>query len=88
MIDTKNLRDVLQACREFGVSQLKTTEFEIKMSDSVVSIPAPITQAATTQELPAETKDAVKELQSLMKLDDQSLVDRLFPAAEDTGEII
>lgn len=83
MIDPKNLREVIQVLKEFGVSQFKSDEFEMTLSNSplpIVQLP-PIPAAEE-----AEIKHKVEELTSLLKLGDAELVDRLFPDNQQEAE--
>lgn len=90
----KDLVSIIRACKDSGITYLKTNEFEIKFSkgDSEIEI-APVVAHAPIAESPSpvfeqspdeeEIKHKVEELTSLMKLSDSDLVEQLFPLPKD-----
>jgi len=79
----KELKQIVKTMRSLGVTHLKTesgqeitlsADAPIKAAKSVAPVPVEI-----SPEEEKEIKHRLEELTSVMKLDDASLLDRLFP---------
>jgi hypothetical protein len=70
MIDQVVLIATLQTLREYGVHSFKHDGLEIILNEHAPSKDVPVDPAKIEQ---------FKEVASLLKLDDQGLVDQLFP---------
>jgi hypothetical protein len=89
MIDPKNLREVCEILRTYGVSYLKSNDLELKI-DSSSLVPShtrePDGQKQPDSEDDKKIKDKVDEFKSVMALGDEELINRMFPATNEVTE--
>ena len=92
-MDPKRLRALAKVMREYGITHVKTESLELSIPlCAAPATPMPTRAATTPPDAPASGMEPIthkiQELTSLMKLDDMSLVDKLFPDhTEDSQEI-
>lgn len=79
--DADNLKNLLVTLRENGVTHYKTPELELDLVPLSPSILHRVSDYETSKVAPSdkEIPHVVKELESILKLDDQQMIDRLFP---------
>jgi len=86
-MDHRELRDIAQVMKDFGIASYKAhgVELVMSLSDSKVSeVATPKEEVPTLESNPPESlndpiKHQVEQLTNLMKLNDSDLVDSLFP---------
>ena len=81
-MDSKELRKVAKVMKDFGITHFKNAEFELSISADVVFDRIAKTRkrrAKATDEVDEEIQHKIEELNSVMKIGDNDLVDRLFP---------
>lgn len=74
---------LLEALRAAGATHFKSQDFEVTLGQAGSPSVAKISPAPTPSEAPKENPEAtakLKELIETMKLDDATLLDRIFPA--------
>lgn len=98
MTDAKNLREVVQVLKEFGVSYFKNSEIELKLDISTsthqsqkASVITPAEAAHVPVEITEQEKEEIKhkleEMTSVLNMSDTDLLDRLFPDSAAKEEI-
>lgn len=85
-MEIKKLKKLVKSLRALGLTYYKDAEVELELGKQ----PEPRQRLKHAEPKPsAEIKHKVEDLTSIMALDDNSLVDRLFPEStiqDDAGE--
>ncbi len=83
-VEVVNLRNLLTVLKEFGVIEFSSGKTSIKMQlqlpESLVKMPDQLTEVQQK-----EIMQKIETMKSVMQLDDDNLVDRLFPATPEEG---
>ena len=91
-MNSKQLRALAKVMKDYGITHVKTDALELSMPCiAAPATPVPTRAATIPPDAPAAGMEPIshkiEELTSLMKLDDVSLVDKLFPDhTEETQE--
>lgn len=75
------IKTLIKTLRECGVTHYKTAEIELDLGPAPIALEVIDKPSEPSQEI----KHKVEELTSLLKLDDNSLVNRLFPDTVQEG---
>lgn len=83
-MNPKELTELVQTMKALGVVHLKTAECDIELAPKALEPPP----KELTPEEEGHIKNKMGNLNSLLQLNDQDLIDRLFPTAipADTDE--
>jgi hypothetical protein len=73
-----HIQKVAALMKEMGITRLKVGDMELHR-------PIPEKAAPGPTEMPEDIEDKVEEFKSLMKLDDQSIMERMFPEPREPG---
>jgi hypothetical protein len=80
-------KEVAKAMREYGVSYFKTQEFQIQLEKLPVPDPKDLSLLASLEDKYQKAmKEPLEKATSILKMDDSSLVDHLFPAPVQESE--
>jgi len=87
----KELKKIAKTMRSLGVLHYKCGDVELNLGPTepkpVKPTPAPVTEKPITPEEEKEIVHKLEQLTSIMKLDDTSLLDRLFPDTQPSDEV-
>lgn len=86
------IESLVQALRASGVQRFKSKDFEIEFIREAPQVEKPLPavlkeESSSSKEPDKPIEHKVEELESILKLSDQDLVDRLFPDFTDDEEL-
>lgn len=89
-MDPKRLKKLVKQLRTLGISYYRDKDVELRMDNKVIALKGKTdNKAIASQSEPARESEniphVVQDLKSVMALDDNALVDRLFPE-QSSGE--